>query len=87
MADVKIDELHVVWERLETLADGDPESVGRITEQIVAREANDNDLFSEALPNIARRLLREPVGSPARGHAERLVSRMKSRNFAPFRDM
>ena len=85
--DIAIDDLHFVWGRLRVLANSQPEAIGRLTDLIIAREPDANLLHDENIRDIAERLLAEPDGSPAHGHAQHIVSRMRSRGFGRFPDL
>jgi hypothetical protein len=84
-ADVPLDDLHVVWERLLALVDADPSAVARTCDAIIAREMNNEELYGSELAELARRLRRSRRREVVR-NVRSLVSRMRSRGFATFPD-
>ena len=85
-ADVEIDMLPNVFERLETLMASRLARVGVVTEAIVAREINQIELYGDHLPTITRGLLDPAAGAEANESGQKIVSRMRARGFATFPD-
>lgn len=83
-ADVEIDLMHIVFERLVALVHGAPMHVGRVTEAIVAHEVRPDDLHSSELSTIVRVLIDGASGPEANGSGRAIIGMMVSRGFANF---
>jgi hypothetical protein len=83
-ADVEIDFMHIVYERLLALVPGNPERVGRVTEAIVAHEVRPDDLHGSELPATVRVLVDPASGPEANRSGRAIIGMMVSRGFANF---
>lgn len=83
-ADVEIDFMHIVYERLLVLVPDNPERVGRATEAIVAHEVRPDDLHGMELPAIVRVLIDSASGAEANASGQAIIGMMVSRGFARF---
>jgi hypothetical protein len=83
-ADIEIDYMNVVFERLLTLAPRDPARIGRVTDAIVASEFRSEALYSDELRGTVRLLVDAGSGPDANAYGNAIISRMVSRGFATF---
>lgn len=83
-ADVEIDFMHIVFERLLALVSADPARVGQVTQAIVKHEVRTDDLHGDELPAIVRVLIDGASGPEANAFGRAIVGMMVSRGFAPF---
>jgi hypothetical protein len=83
-ADVEIDYMDLVFERLRALVSGAPARVGQVTESIVAHEVRPDELHGEDLRVIARILVEDASGPEANASGKAIISMMVSRDLPTF---
>jgi hypothetical protein len=83
-ADVEIDYMDLVFERLRALVSGAPARIGQVTESIVAHEVRPDELHSEDLRAIVRVLVEDASGPEANQSGKAIISMMVSRAFPNF---
>jgi hypothetical protein len=83
-ANIEIDYMGLVFERLRALAPGDPARIGQVTESIVAYEVRPDEMHGDDLPAIVRILVEDASGPEANRSGKAIISMMVSRAFSNF---
>jgi hypothetical protein len=83
-ADVEIDLMHIVFERLLALVAHIPARVGVVTEALVRHEVRTDDLYGGELRRIVHVLTDGASGPQANASARAIIGMMVSRGFSPY---